>query len=119
MTIEQTINNDAKTRGRKIVFSRGLPTYYRWCVTSHNRSQYVSALQEITNTDLESLDSHKDITNSERQLRGKSVRSTFRDFSAFTNSFERSTDALVCLSSGKKVSEDVSNDMMEVDRYGK
>ena len=70
MTIEQTTNKDAKTRGRIIEFSRSLPTYYnRWCVTRHNRSQYVSALQEIVNMDTKSLESHKDITNSERQLK--------------------------------------------------
>ena len=119
MTIKQTINKDAKTRGGIIGFSRSLPTYYRWCVTRHNRSQYVSALHEIINMDSKSLDSHKDMTNSERQLNEKSVRSTVRAFSAFTNPFEMSTDALVCLSSGKKVSEDVANDMMELDRYGK
>ena len=64
-----------------------------------------------------SLDSHKDITNSERQLNKKSVRSTVRAFSAFTNTFETSTNALVCLSPRKKLS-DVTIDMMEVDRYG-
>ena len=69
--------------------------------------------------DSKSLDGHKDMTNSESQLNEKSVRSTVRAFSAFTNPFEMSTDALVCLSSGKKVSEDVANDMMELDRYGK
>ena len=69
--------------------------------------------------DSKSRSSHKDITNSEKQLNEKSVRSTVRAFSAFTNPFEMSTDALVCLSSGKKVSEDVVNDMIEVDRNGK
>ena len=33
MTIEQTINKDAKTRGGIIGFSRSLSIYYRWCVT--------------------------------------------------------------------------------------
>ena len=60
--------------------------------------------------DTKSLDSHKDITNSERQLKEKSVSSTVRAFSAFTNPFEMSTDAIVCLSSGKKESEDVASD---------
>ena len=93
MTLEQTTNKDAKTRGGIFGFSRSLPTYNRWCVTRHNRSQYVSALQETINMDTKSLDSHKDITNSERQLKEKSVRSTVRTFSAFTNPFEMSTDA--------------------------
>ena len=119
MTIEQIINKDAKTRVGIIGFSRSLPTYYRWCATRHNRSQYISALQEITNMDSKSLDSHKDIPNSERQLKEKSVRSTVRAFSAFTNPFKISTDAFVCLSSGKKLSAGVANDMMEMDRYGK
>ena len=101
MTIEQTTNKDAKTRGGIIGFSRSLTTYYRWCATRHNRSQYVSALQEIINMDTKSLDSHKDIANSER-LKEKSVRSTVWAFSAFTNPFEMSTDAIFCLSSGKK-----------------
>ena len=109
MTIEQTTYKDAKTRGGIIEFNRSLPTYYRWCATRHNRSQYVSALHEIINMDSKSLDSHKDMTNSERQLNEKSVRSTVRAYSAFTNPFEMSTDAIVCLSSGEKVSEDVDN----------
>ena len=112
MTIEQTFNKDAKTRGGIIGFSRSLPTYYRCCFARHNRSQYISALQEIINMDSKSLDSHKDIPNSERQLKEKRVRSTVRTFSAFTNPFKMSTDAIVCLSSGKKVSEDVASDMM-------
>ena len=112
MTIEQITNKDAKTRGGVIGFSRSLPTYNRWCVARHNRSQYVSAVQEIINMDTKSLDSHKDMTNSERQLKEKSARSTVRAFSAFTNPFEMSTDAIVCLSSGEKVSGDVASDMM-------
>ena len=44
--------------------------------------------------DTKSLDSHKDIANSERQLKEKSVSSTVRAFSAFTNPFEMSTDAI-------------------------
>ena len=71
-------------------------------VTRHNRSQYVSAVQEIIKMDTKSLDSHKDMTNSERQRKEQSVRSTVWAFSAFTNPFEMSTDAIVCLSSGKK-----------------
>ena len=59
--------------------------------------------------DTKSLDSHKDITHSERQLKEKSVSSTVKAFSALTNPFEMSTDAIVCLSSGKKVSEDVAS----------
>ena len=102
MTIEQTINNDAKARGVIIRFSRNLPTYYRWSVTRHNRSQYNSALQEMTNMDSKSLDSHKDITNSERQLKEKSVRSTVRAFSAFTNPFEMSTGAQFACHLGTK-----------------
>ena len=97
ITIEQIINKDAKTRGGIIRFSRSLPTYNRWCVTRHNRSQYVSALQEITNMDSKSLDSHKEITYSERELNERSVRITEWAFSAFTNPFEMSTDGIVCL----------------------
>ena len=70
--------------------------------------------RKLINMDTKSLDSHKDMANSEKQLKEKSVRSTVRAFSAFTNPFEMSTDAsiIVCLSSGKKVSEDVASDMM-------
>ncbi|GFN85721.1 hypothetical protein PoB_001222700 [Plakobranchus ocellatus] len=39
MTIEQTINEHAKTSGGIVRFSRSLPAYYRWCVTRHNRAQ--------------------------------------------------------------------------------
>ena len=60
--------------------------------------------------DTKSLDSHKDITNSERQLKEENVSSTVRAFSAFANPFEMSNDAIACLSSRKKVSEDVASE---------
>ena len=44
MTIEQTINKHAKTKGGIVGFSRSLPSYYRWSVTRHNRAEYVSAV---------------------------------------------------------------------------
>ncbi|GFO41270.1 hypothetical protein PoB_006777500 [Plakobranchus ocellatus] len=49
MTIEQTINKHAKTSGGIVQFSRSLPAYYRWCITRHNRVQYVSATCQVAN----------------------------------------------------------------------
>ena len=66
ITIEQTTNKDAKNEGRN---NWSLPTYNRWCVTRHIRSRNVSAFEEIINISTKYLDSHKDITNLEKQLK--------------------------------------------------
>ncbi|GFN87421.1 hypothetical protein PoB_001392700 [Plakobranchus ocellatus] len=49
MTMEQTINKHAKTSGGIVGFSRSQPAYYTWCVTRHNRAQYVSATYQMAN----------------------------------------------------------------------
>ncbi|GFS05583.1 hypothetical protein ElyMa_004685300 [Elysia marginata] len=43
LTIEQTINKHAKTKGGIVGFNKNCPAYYRWCVTRHSRASYVSA----------------------------------------------------------------------------
>ncbi|GFO48534.1 hypothetical protein PoB_007503900 [Plakobranchus ocellatus] len=49
MTMEQTINKQAKTSGGIVRFSRSQPAYYTCCVTRHNRAQYVSATYQMAN----------------------------------------------------------------------
>lgn len=119
LTIEQTINKDAKTTGGIVGFSRSLPTYYRWCVTRHNRAQYVSALQQITNLDSKVHDNHKDLSASEIKSSEEAVRSTVRAFSAYINPFEMDSEHLICLSSGIKISDDIANDLLTVNDHGK
>lgn len=47
MTIEQTINKHAKSKGGIIGFSRNYSAYYRWCITRHSRAKYVDATLEM------------------------------------------------------------------------
>ncbi|GFS26387.1 hypothetical protein ElyMa_007052500 [Elysia marginata] len=118
MIIEQTINKHAKTSGGIIGFSRSLPAYHRWCVTRHNRSQYVSSLQQVTNLDSSTIDGHKDMTFAERKLSEKSVRNTMEAFSAFINPFEMDTDELICLSSGCRLSDEIAGDLLKAEEFG-
>ena len=40
-TIEQTINKHAKSAGGLIGFSRNIQAYDRWCLTRHERTNYI------------------------------------------------------------------------------
>ncbi|KAK3701946.1 hypothetical protein RRG08_017837 [Elysia crispata] len=62
LTIEQTINRHAKTRGGIVGFSRSLPAYYRWSVTRHHCASYVSATHDMADIGDLSNDSHKELT---------------------------------------------------------
>ena len=59
LTIEQTINRYAKSRGGIVGFSRNASACYRWCMTRHMRATYTQAIFDMV--DMSSEDSaHKD-----------------------------------------------------------
>ncbi|GFO17511.1 hypothetical protein PoB_004401600 [Plakobranchus ocellatus] len=119
MTIEQTINKHAKTSGGIVGFSRSLPAYYRWCVTRHNRAQYVSATYQMANIESKNCETHKESSLFERKLSEKAVKKTMDTFSAFLNPFDTEREHLVYISSGQKVPEDVADDLLKIEDVGK
>ena len=59
MTIEQTSNRHAKSKGGIIGFSQKEAAYQRWCMTRHRRAGFVTLLQ--SQNGLDSIhDEHKD-----------------------------------------------------------
>ncbi|KAK3723346.1 hypothetical protein RRG08_059135 [Elysia crispata] len=111
MTIEQTINKHAKSKGGIVGFSRNLPGYYRWSVTRHNRAEYVSATLKMINNRCSDTESHKELNPAEKRSSERRVQKTLLAFSAFINPFEVE-DGLVSLASGLKVQEDVADDLL-------
>ncbi|GFN76610.1 hypothetical protein PoB_000311600 [Plakobranchus ocellatus] len=118
MTIEQTINKLAKTSGGIVRFSRSLPAYYRWCVTRHNRAQYVSATYQMANIQSKKCETHKESSLSKRKLSEKADKKIMDTFSAFLNLFNTERKHLACISSCQKVPEDIADDL-KVEDVGK
>ena len=119
LTIEQTINKHAKSNGGIIGFSRSLPAYYRWTVTRHNRAQYVSALLQITDIESKSGEIQKEFCPSTIKKSEIAVQKTISAFKAFINPFEMNTNELVNLSSGQKIPDDITNDVLTAEQKGK
>ncbi|GFO00794.1 hypothetical protein PoB_002729900 [Plakobranchus ocellatus] len=88
MTIEQTINKHVKTSGGIVGFSRSQPVYYTWCVTRHNRAQYVSATYQMANIESKKFETHKESSLSKRNLSEKAFKKIMDTFSAFLNPFK-------------------------------
>jgi len=66
ITIVQTINRSAKTRGGLIGMSCNVGAYYRWCLTRHKRATYVdAAFHHAFNMSTEGCDGHKTTRTSE------------------------------------------------------
>ncbi|GFO16097.1 hypothetical protein PoB_004260200 [Plakobranchus ocellatus] len=119
MAIEQTINKHAKTSGVIVGFSRSQPVYYRWCVTRHNRAQYVSATYQMANIESKKCETHKESSLSKRKLSEKAVKKIMDTLSAFLNLFNTEREHLVCISSGQKVPEDIADYLLKVEDVGK
>ena len=65
ITIEQTINRDAKSHSGFVGFSQNHSAYYRWCRTRHARASYLQATREIANIDTVESTSHKEVRSSQ------------------------------------------------------
>ena len=120
MTIEQTINRHAKSKGGIIGFSRNIPAYHRWCVTRHKRASYVSALLGEAGLDNSNKDAHKDLQQSQMKQSEEDVQRVVTSFSTFINPFDVvQTDYLVSVSSGMKAPADVTTDLLSLEKKGR
>ena len=121
ITIEQTINRSAKTRGGLIGKSRNISAYFRWCLTRHRRATYVEAtLQRINMLD-SGNDYHKTTTPSEIKKNEIDVNKITVAFQQFTNPFQiggTMKDVLLCISSGKPASLVVTEHLLRYDEMG-
>ena len=105
LTIEQTINRHAKTKGGLIGFSTNRPVYYRWVVTRHNRASYVEATHSMAETSDNTSDSHQEMSPARIRQSETQVQNTITAISGFINPFSAGIEDLVCISSGIKLAE--------------
>ena len=119
ITIEQTINRHAKSRGGIIGFSRSLTTYYRWCLTRHSRATYVQATMQLTDMESSETTSHKNLRSPHICQTEKDALKVVAAVGNFINAFEVDCHShLYCLSSGAPASEDVKEGLLEAERKG-
>jgi hypothetical protein len=121
LTIEQTINRSAKTRGGLIGISRNVSAYYRWCLTRHTRATYVDATLERVNMLSNSNDAHKSTRPSEVRRSEANVLSIVAAFKQFLNPFAIETNRqhlLFCLSSGQPAPDTVAQDLLQYMEVG-
>ena len=67
LTIEQTVNKYAKTKGGIVGFSKNMPAYFRWSANRHQRLQYVAALRMMANKE-DTCDQHKELSSAQKKL---------------------------------------------------
>ena len=115
ITIEQTINRHAESRGGIIGFSRNYAAYYRWCTTRHLRVQYVEATLHRTEMSNDEMSVHKDLRTSQIQSSQQDVKQVIAAISAFINPFcsDVIPNELYCLSSDVPAKPDVADDLLK------
>ncbi|KAK3765219.1 hypothetical protein RRG08_051843 [Elysia crispata] len=103
LSIEQTVNRQAKSKGGIIVFSRNMPAYNRWCITRHTRAAYLNATLELVDMDKGDNSTHKEERPSKMQESETAVQHVYSAVNRFINPFDiDEKDSLICLSSGMK-----------------
>ena len=118
ITIEQTINRQAKSRGGIIGFSQNQSAYQRWCITRHKRAAFVSMLQEQIGLDPRE-DAHKDNQRSQMKKSEKYVNQVIQSFKSFADPFEMpASSSLISLSSGLQATDQVEKDLLTVQLEG-
>ena len=106
ITIEETINRHAKSRGGIIGFSRHCAAYYRWCLTRHLRASYVEATYALANMSLSESDVYRDNRQSNKNASEADVRNVLTAFENFVNPFDvDNKSVLFCISSGSPVAK--------------
>ena len=65
ITVEQTINQNAKSHGGITSFSRNYSAYYRWCVTRHFRAKNVEATLNMADMTTTETLVHKELKSSQ------------------------------------------------------
>lgn len=120
MTIEQTMNRHAKTKGGLIGFSMNKSAYYRWCVTKHTKAKYVEATLDIAGLNNNEFSKHKTARPVEIKRSENEVENVMKAFNNFCNPFdEEFSQGLYCLSSGSRIPPDVETDLLNVEQFGK
>ena len=115
LTIEQTINRSAKTRGGISGFSRKADTYFRWCLNRHARAMYAEATFDRADMSDNSSDAHKTTRPSEIRKSETDVLKLVTAFKQFLNPFnidDHNKDKLFSLSSGKPASAKVQENLL-------
>ena len=119
LTIEQTINRQAKTKGGIVGFSKNGPAYYRWCVTRHSRACYLDATLAMTGLTDNSSDGHKELSQAQKKQSEAFVQRTMEAVAAFINPFDTDGENLLCLSSGLQLPDDVATKLVHLEKDGK
>lgn len=110
ITIEQTINKQAKYQGGIVGFSRYYAASYRWCTTRHDRAKYAAAKFDVAELTNDENAFHKETSQSHMKKNERDVKRTKKAISSFTNPFDTEQDSneLYCLSSGVPAKEEFS-----------
>ena len=118
MTIEQTINRHAKSKGGIIGFSQNEAAYQRWCITRHRRAGFVVLLQCECGLD-SSNDDHKESQISQMKKPESDVEKMVQSFKVFLHPFDPfGSDKLVSLSSGLQAPRDIETDLLTLQQHG-
>ena len=88
MTIEQTINRQAKCKGGIIGFSKNLAAYHIWCVTRHTRADYFKGILERADMEHTAEETHKEQRGSKMKESENNVQKVMSAFSKFINPFD-------------------------------
>ncbi|GFR71433.1 hypothetical protein ElyMa_002094100 [Elysia marginata] len=116
--MEQTINRQAKSKWGIVGFIQNVAAYNKWCITRHKRASLVAVLLEETGF-CSKDDSHKDNQLSQMKLTENNVKSVVQSFESFTNPFDIiGYDKLVSLSSGVEATEEVTKDILSIEKGG-
>ena len=119
ITIEQTINRHAKSRGEKIGFSRNFVVYHRWCMTRHLQASYAEATYELCEMSTIDVNRHKDIRQANKTVSEIDVKCVLLSFENFVNPFSvDNKDALYCISSGYPIAKDSKQIVMQANTIG-
>jgi hypothetical protein len=119
ITIEQTINRHAKSRGGIIGFSRNFAAYHRWCMTRHLRASYVEATYELAEMSTTDVDRHKDNRQANKTASERDVQKVLTSIENFVNPFcVDNKDALYCISSGSPLEKESEQNILEANKIG-
>ena len=118
-TIEQTINKHAKSAAGIVGFSRNVQAYDRWCLTRHERALYVATLLDTAGMCEDGFEKCKDLSEFQVEKGMRSVKRLMQSICSFMDPFDIfEHHSLICLSSGRQVSEEIAQDVVGIDKHG-
>ena len=119
ITIEQTVNQHAKSQGGIIGFSRNYAAYYRWCVTRHYRTKLVEATLFLADMSSDDFSTHKELKPAQIKSSETATSQMKNAITSFTNPFEvDNKEELFCLASGKPAPPNVMEDLLQAHDRG-